>query len=90
MPPLKVPTPDLNPRDAESWGAVSLFVHRARMVRPSFCLTDDNVAQVIAICSRLDGLPLAIELAAARTKLLAPQAILSRLDKSLGARRNRA
>jgi predicted ATPase len=83
VPPLKVPTPNLNAREAESWGAVNLFVHRARMVRPSFSLTDDNVRQVITICSRLDGMPLAIELAAARTKLLAPQAILSRLDKSL-------
>ncbi len=53
------------------------------MVRPNFQLTDDNVADVIAICVRLDGMPLAIELAAARTKLLAPHAILSRLDRSL-------
>ena len=48
-----------------------------------FRLTDDNIEHVIAICSRLDGMPLAIELAAARAKLLAPQAILSRLDRSL-------
>jgi predicted ATPase len=53
------------------------------MVRPAFRITDDNVADVIAICNRLDGMPLAIELAAARTKLLAPHAILSRLDHSL-------
>jgi predicted ATPase len=62
---------------------MALFVHRAQMVRPTFRLTDGNVADVIAICTRLDGMPLAIELAAARTKLLAPHAIISRLDHSL-------
>ncbi len=83
VPPLEVPTSDLPAIEAESWGAVALFVHRAQMVRPTFRLTDATVEQVIAICSRLDGMPLAIELAAARTRLLAPNAILSRLDKSL-------
>jgi predicted ATPase/class 3 adenylate cyclase len=83
VPPLEVPTFDLQASEAESWGAVALFVHRVRMVRPSFRLTDDNIQNVIAICSRLDGMPLAIELAAARAKLLAPQAILARLDRSL-------
>jgi predicted ATPase len=83
VPPLEVPTSDLTASEAESWGAVALFVHRARMVRPTFRLSDDNVEDVVGICSRLDGMPLAIELAAARTKLLAPRAILSRLDSSL-------
>jgi predicted ATPase len=83
VPPLEIPTSDLEASEAESWGAVALFLHRARMVRPNFRLSDDNIEHVIAICSRLDGLPLAIELAAARTKLLAPHAILSRLDRSL-------
>ncbi|HWH99036.1 MAG TPA: tetratricopeptide repeat protein, partial [Propionibacteriaceae bacterium] len=83
VPPLEIPAPSLNAREAALWGAVGLFVHRAQMVRPSFQLTDDNVADVIAICDRLDGMPLAIELAAARTTLLAPHAILSRLDRSL-------
>ena len=83
VPPLEIPTSDVEASKAESWGAVALFVHRARMVRPTFRLTDDNTGPVIAICSRLDGMPLAIELAAARSKLLAPQAILSRLDRSL-------
>jgi tetratricopeptide (TPR) repeat protein len=64
-------------------GSCGPFVHRAQMVRPTFRLTDGNVADVIAICTRLDGMPLAIELAAARTKLLAPHAIVSRLDHSL-------
>ena len=79
VPPLEIPAPSLDARAAAEWGAVGLFVHRAQMVRPTFRLTDDNVADVVAICARLDGMPLAIELAAARTKLLAPHAILSRL-----------
>ena len=83
VPPLEIPALNLSAREAELWGAVGLFLHRAQMVRPNFQLTDDNVADVIAICVRLDGMPLAIELAAARTKLLAPHAILSRLDRSL-------
>jgi predicted ATPase len=53
------------------------------MVRPGFRLTEDNVDDVVAVCSRLDGMPLAIELAAARAKVLSPHAILSRLDRSL-------
>ena len=64
-------------------GAVELFVLYARMVRPGFMLTSDNSDHVVAICDRLDGLPLAIELAAARTNLLSPRALLSRLDRSL-------
>ncbi|MDF2746666.1 MAG: hypothetical protein K0S98_950, partial [Propionibacteriaceae bacterium] len=83
VPPLEIPAPGLNAREAEWWGAVGLFVHRAQMVRPNFQLTEYNVADVITICARLDGMPLAIELAAARTTLLAPHAILSRLDRSL-------
>jgi class 3 adenylate cyclase len=83
VPPLEIRAASLNAREAELWGAVGLFLHRAQMVRPNFRLTDDNVADVIAICVRLDGMPLAIELAAARAKLLAPHAILSRLDRSL-------
>jgi predicted ATPase/class 3 adenylate cyclase/Flp pilus assembly protein TadD len=83
VPPLEIPAQELTATEAGSWGAVALFVHRAQMVRPSFRLSDGNVADVVAICSRLDGMPLAIELAAARMKLLAPHAILSRLDRSL-------
>jgi predicted ATPase/class 3 adenylate cyclase len=83
VPPLGVPGVRSTTTDAEPQGAIALFVHRARMVRPSFRLTDDNLTDVVEICSRLDGMPLAIELAAARTKLLTPHAILARLDKSL-------
>jgi predicted ATPase/class 3 adenylate cyclase len=64
-------------------GAVELFIQYARMARPDFRLTADNAGDVAAICERLDGLPLALELAAARSRLLSPQALLARLDRSL-------
>lgn len=64
-------------------GAVQLFVQAARMVRSNFAVTENNAAEVTAICRRLDGLPLAIELAAARVKLLSPHALLTRLDSAL-------
>ena len=63
--------------------AVALFVERAHAAEPSFRLTDENAAAVEEICARLDGLPLALELAAARTKLLSPEAMLDRLDQRL-------
>jgi predicted ATPase/class 3 adenylate cyclase len=63
--------------------AVTLFVERAKEVRPDFVLAPDNVQAVAEICRRLDGLPLALELAAARIKLLPPDALLVRLEKRL-------
>ena len=65
--------------------AVQLFVDRAQTVRYDFALTDENVAAVAEIGRRLDGLPLAIELAAARIRLLEPEALLARLERSLDA-----
>jgi predicted ATPase/class 3 adenylate cyclase len=63
--------------------AIALFVSRAQASHPGFILTDENAPAITEICRRLDGLPLAIELAAVRTRLLPPQELLARLDKSL-------
>ena len=83
VPPLECPaTPDVEA--VAACGAAQLFVQQADMVRPGFALTADNAADIAAICRRLDGLPLAIELAASRAKLLAPKALLARLGHSLG------
>ena len=82
--PLTVPTsPDIGDLADVQTGAVDLFVRRARMVKPTFLLTPDNVTDVVTLCRHLDGLPLAIELAAARLRLLSPKALLRRLDDRL-------
>ena len=66
--------------DACEADAVALFVDRARAANPAFELTDENLRQVIEVVERLDGLPLSIELAAARTRMLSAQGLLDRLD----------
>ncbi len=83
--PLELPPPS-DPASTESLGsysAIALFVERAKMTRGSFELTPENAGAVAAVCRRLDGLPLALELAAARLRLLAPEALLERLDHAL-------
>ncbi|WP_328715997.1 protein kinase domain-containing protein [Nocardia salmonicida] len=79
--PLAVPGPDVEPtlHGLPKYDAVSLFADRAAAVVPGFAVADDNKAAVVGICSRLDGLPLAIELAAARMRAMSPEQILQRL-----------
>ena len=83
VPPLTVPGYGAAPDVVAATDAVVLFLERARSARPGFELTDTSTATVGQLCARLDGLPLAIELAAARVDLLSPAAILTRLDQQL-------
>jgi predicted ATPase/DNA-binding SARP family transcriptional activator len=79
--PLALPDPKQLPSAAElsRYAAVELFIQRAAAASPEFAVTDENAPSVAGICVRLDGLPLAIELAAARIKLFPPEMLLSRL-----------
>jgi predicted ATPase/class 3 adenylate cyclase len=79
VPPLSLPDPKAPPASISESEAVSLFVERARAVRPDFDLTDENAAAIAEICLRLDGLPLAIELAAARLTVFSPGDLRDRL-----------
>jgi predicted ATPase/class 3 adenylate cyclase len=81
--PLPVPAEAAGAGDVAATAAVRLFAQQAGLVRPGFEVTEGNAADVAAICRRLDGLPLAIELAASRARLLAPKALLARLGSSL-------
>ena len=87
VPPLGLPplSDTVALAEVESSPAVALFVDQARAVRPDFALTDGNSAAVVEICRRLEGVPLAIELAASRTRLLGPEGLLRRLAGSLDA-----
>jgi predicted ATPase len=85
VPPLAVPDPKRLPplEELSQNPAVTLFVQRAAAVNPAFVLTADNARAVAEICARLDGLPLAIELAAPRVRMLPPAAMLARLKSRL-------
>jgi predicted ATPase len=85
VPPLALPDPVRVPpvESLSHYAAVALFVERAHDVQPGFVLTADTAPAVVEICRRLDGLPLAIELAAARLKVLPPEALLARLERRL-------
>jgi predicted ATPase len=85
VPPLALPDRHhLPPLESVSqYAAVALFIARAQAVKPDFAVTNANAPAVAEICVRLDGLPLAIELAAARIKLFAPEALLARLSSRL-------
>ncbi len=82
VPPLDMPdSNNLPPLERfTECEAVRLFIERAQAVRPDFAVTLENAGYIAQICARLDGLPLAIELAAARTRILPPQALLNRLN----------
>jgi predicted ATPase/DNA-binding XRE family transcriptional regulator len=84
--PFVVPevTPTTPPAELLRYPAIRLFVARAQAVDPSFVVDKANGATIAAICHRVDGLPLAIELAAARTRILPPETLLARLDDRLG------
>lgn len=85
--PLAVAGPDdgsASPAHLSGVASIELLLHRTSVVRPGFALTEENRQVVSELCRRLDGLPLAIELAAARLKLLTPGALLDVLDEGLG------
>jgi len=85
VPPLELPDPQ-HPKQIETlsqYAAVQLFIARALDVKPDFVVTNANAPALAEVCARLDGLPLALELAAARIKLFSPEALLARLNSRL-------
>ena len=85
VPPLSLPSEirEVSLEELSNYEAVKLFVQRAQNAKPGFALTEANARNVAEICARLDGLPLAIEFAAARVKILTPQALLAKLENRL-------
>jgi predicted ATPase len=84
LPPLELPAQNATSlEELQQCPSVALLVQRAEKVKPGFALTATNAAAIAAICRRLDGLPLALELAAARVRVLEPAALLQRLDHAL-------
>ena len=85
VPPLSVPptAPESSLLSLEQYDSIRLFLARARAVQPDFALTHQNTPAVAAVCRRLEGIPLAIELAAARVRVLAPEQIVQRLNDRL-------
>ena len=83
VPPLTVPLPNgyIDLQNTSQYAAVELFIQRARNIRPDFAVTNENAPAIAEICHRLDGLPLAIELAAARIKMMTPHELLSKLER---------
>ncbi|MFI6919406.1 BTAD domain-containing putative transcriptional regulator [Nonomuraea spiralis] len=80
VPPLAPPPEGAGPAEAGAYPSVRLLVDRATAARPSFAVDEENVAAVVALCRRLDGMPLAIELAAARLRTMTPRQLADRLD----------
>lgn len=85
VPPLQLPnlSGSISPQEAVTFEAVRLFVERAQAVQHDFAITADNASAVCAVCDRVDGLPLAIELAASRVKVLPPRVMRERLERQL-------
>jgi len=85
VPPLALPASgrSFTPEALSQYAAVALFIERAAAIKPDFAVTNANAPAVAELCTRLDGLPLAIELAAARIRLLSPEAMLPRLGQGL-------
>ncbi|MGN6756314.1 MAG: ATP-binding protein, partial [Thermomicrobiales bacterium] len=83
VPPLALGNPQAPVEDQATSAAVRLFVLRTQAARPDFTLTEDNTPAVVAICRALDGIPLALELAAARVRVLGPAEVLGRLGQAL-------
>lgn len=78
---LEVPSFAEDWRAMRDYDAIALFVDRAQFVNTRFCLTSENASDIATLCQRLDGIPLAIELAASKTKILSPKQIVGRLDE---------